>query len=475
MKKQIIFLLTLGVLLTGCNANEAPNPKKDPEVETYPYATKTDLHTGIINQNITDTIGDVHPYYDETSKKWYLFYLDTSGNYQTRLRTSSDGVVFTENNDFTVKYSIAPYSVLNVCKKGTTYYSYFGEFQCTTSTDLVHWEYSGKKNQIAVSTSIYNGGFRDPSVCYDETTKKSYAVGIAYKKSGTTTKANLIVMRSKNDSQTSYETPHEVFLEDTINHDAECPMLLKIKNRYYLFYSVYGNSVHGVGKLTYRIGDEGVDPYDVDWTTKEEHFLTGEDLCAAQVAKKGNDVYLFGWIPQQSNGGTWGGSLNLLTKVTSSDTGILNLSFDDTMESKLIKKSLGIKTNITQNEAGSMNVSSNRYYCHINFKLSQNMFEIKAQKQLYRIVVDKDQSLLLIYSKSHLCSSIAIDREDFFTTNDLIFVVENNVLEVELNHRYVLTARVDEVAQELDAIEWKSDSCYVNLIEVNRLAYLEEM
>ena len=71
-------------------------------------------------------IGDVHPFYDAKSQKWLLYYLDTSGQFHSKLLTSGNGIDW-EPVELTFRSSMANYGVLGIVQAEGRYYSYYGD------------------------------------------------------------------------------------------------------------------------------------------------------------------------------------------------------------------------------------------------------------------------------------------------------------------------------------------------------------
>ncbi|MCK7485932.1 MAG: hypothetical protein MZU97_10570 [Bacillus subtilis] len=66
--------------------------------------------------------------------------------------------------------------------------------------------------------------------------------------------------------------------------------MVKIGTRWYLIASIYSRTVHGVGGFSYWKGDENTTITEVDWKSKPEQSLDGEDLCAGQLVQVGDPL-----------------------------------------------------------------------------------------------------------------------------------------------------------------------------------------
>ena len=67
-----------------------------------------------------ENIGDVHPYWDEQSQTWYMFYLKTDGRFSAALMRSKDMLNW-EPVEISSQGALAAYYVLGVQKAGETY------------------------------------------------------------------------------------------------------------------------------------------------------------------------------------------------------------------------------------------------------------------------------------------------------------------------------------------------------------------
>ena len=428
-------------------------------------------------------IGDVHPYFDERTNLWYLYYLDTTGQFNSQLLISADGLTWQPRNDFWIYSSLANYGVLNVTRKADTYYSYYADFQCSKSNDLMNWEYAGLEYQVPLDTAAFPGGMRDPSVVYDETDDRWYAIGLVYPKrvaSEGIYQSNLAITMSNDGTNTNWNhTFKKVLKNDQYSHDYECPMLHKIGNRWYVFGAHYGYSDHGVGKLSYFIGDENKNPYQVDWTSKEEHFLTSEDLCAPQVFAKGDKHYVFGWIPTNYNNGTWGGLVNLTTQVTQGNDGILFTKWEDGLFARVgkenlftlaSKKALGSSTPII------VPINNKRYEMELAFDFTDSELVLETGSKNYKITLNQQTNSIRVNVGNYQCFSFDLQPGAVKTSGNILrLIAESKTLELELNGQYALTARIGTTMPDNDSLNLTAQGGNLTAATVNSLAYLDEI
>lgn len=291
-------------------------------------------------------LGDVHPFYDNGTM--YMYYLNTGGGYESKL-VFSDNMLDYEPGYITSAPANPPeqdaYYVLGIVKQGDKYRSYFGVgdgFASSVSTDLHVWENAcdidGNFNvthKAFFDYDKYPGGGRDPFIFYDPDADRYRVIGMCYTETG---KDRSLVLYTSEDADGNVwgSSPQELLrFPSQADGDPECPQMCKIGDRWYIFASRYGHSPHGVGRLSYWIGDENTPIDQQDWSAKTEHYLDGEDLCAAQIVAVGDKFYMFGWMPQDYGGGNWGGPLNLPREVFAREDGTLGSRIDPALDELL--------------------------------------------------------------------------------------------------------------------------------------------
>lgn len=302
-------------------------------------------------------LGDVHPFYDNEHNRMYMYYLSTNGRFDSQLITSDDMITYHETNLLTDPINPPEqdnYFVLGVYKDSDVYRTFYGlgdSFGSAESDDLITWrnasildETFNVERKAFFDYDNFPGGGRDPYGFYDSDIDRFRIIGISYVNHPSN---RSLVLYTSNDEEGRLYTDKPVELINYPNNgdgDPECPMMMKIGDYWYIFTSRYGQSVHGVGRLTYYIGDKGKSIDEVDWQSKEEHHLDGEDLIAAQLVQIGQRYYVYGWLPQTWNGGNWGGLLNLPREVVQFEDGTLGSRLDEYFFSKINK---GVDINFT--------------------------------------------------------------------------------------------------------------------------------
>lgn len=287
-----------------------------------------------IHAHQCENIGDVHPYYDADTQTWYMYYLRTNGNFDAALLRSTD-MLHWEPAELSCQGALAPYFVLGVQAYQDQYYSWYGSgvsMSASRSADLLHWENAGRDASIPMGYTAFVG-MRDPYVFFDEDAGVWRVICTAYRTNqlqghGLGMKCALATACSAGSAPDQWSPIDTTLIAypDGLHGEPECPQMMKIGNRWYIFVSLARRHENHVGRLSYYIGEEGKSILEQDWNEKEEHFLTSEDLCAAQLAQGPDGLYLWGWIAPNWDGGSWGGHLSLPLRVDQNADGTLSAS-----------------------------------------------------------------------------------------------------------------------------------------------------
>ncbi len=354
--------------------------------------------------------GDVHPFYDEGSKTMYMYYLSTGKQsdgyiptFQSLATTSRNMIQYDD-----VKIQIdekAPceqdlYYVLGVIKDADGKYRSsfgFGNYAGTSvSDDLITWKrgsepYIDPADDILKYTyrvyfdqGVYSG--RDPDIFYDKDSKQYYCIVMNYLSSSGANGKKVLALY-KGDEKGIFSTKATKIMDFTGRGDPECPQIKKIGDRWYIFYSEYGTGTSGnVGRLAYKVGDKGTAPENVDWESKEELYLDGADVHAAQVCRVGDYYYMYGWMGYNPHVSVWGGYLNLPREVFVREDGTLGARMDPEL-TRLLNKGLVASLNsgtatldgFTESN-GSFTSTKSRAYANFNDRFDRSL--IKANVSL---------------------------------------------------------------------------------------------
>lgn len=300
--------------------------------------------------------GDVHPFYDEKTNQMYMLYLATgrdknnSEQFSTLCNVSNDMVNFNPislTKDPNNPPIISSYFALGVYVDADGKYrscAGCGDYVSTTVSDDMHvWQNGDEffideadqtfkyRHRFSFSKGVHSG--RDPYTYYDKESEQYFTVVMNYY-TDKTDKGDKSLTLYTGDKTGLYSNNSTRLLSFTGKGDPECPMIIKMKNRWYLFYSQTGTGTGGgVGKLAYRIGDKNTLPQNVNWESKQELYLDGEDLHAAQITLVGEHYYLYGWLSGTPHTSVWGGALNLSREVFIRDDGSLGTRIDSYYQS----------------------------------------------------------------------------------------------------------------------------------------------
>jgi len=264
--------------------------------------------------------------------------------------------------------------------------------------------------------------------------------------------------------------------------------MVKIGTRWYLIASIYSRTVHGVGGFSYWKGDENTLITDVDWMSKTEQSLDGEDLCAGQLVQVGDRWYLFGWVPANAQSSQWGGALTLAREVYQLKNGDLAVRLDPYLTNLINRGTIldlrdatpttvyGLATQesgVTAIQGGSeARYSFDAYgevrlpdtYGRVIVDYIVNLTDGTSRAGLllkntdsavrHFIYVDRPSSMLIIYSRTpegnNVRSSTRITIDDWSALK-LKVIVDGSIVDVFLNDTYSLVGRITTTGvNELD-------------------------
>lgn len=391
--------------------------------------------------------GDVFPWYDEENGKLYLGYIWTDdarlNDYKNALDVSDNMLTYTnvpEANN---------YNTWDRYKNG----------------GRVHFLFDVNK---AVDKSVYTFGARDNMVYRDKQNNRMLIVaGAYYRFDAAEQTSDLVIYASDDEFGLGWSRPAKIVAKGYSRNLPECPSLMKIGNRWYVFVSVAYNTAHQVGPLQYWTGDENVDCMDVDWQSKSFDFVDGEDLCAARPIHVKDKVYMWGWIPRTYDTmpwSPWGGYLNLPREVVQRADGSLGGRMDPYL-TKLLNYGAVYRLNEgnyvtaqgTANYGSGNTVTVNDGYVLFGGNYSRNMVKfdldmngsdeagailIQDGKRYQVSVVKRDGNAYMQVSspdddKHKLNSCIKVENARHY---EVKFTVDNGIVEFFVNDNYALTA-----------------------------------
>lgn len=403
---------------------------------------------GMINyRNLDHYIGDVHPFYDGATKQWFLYYLLPGGTFQSRLAVSKDFLNWEEIPLTFENAPRAPYFVVAVLKHRKTYFSWFGQqytHVCSTSEDGIHWR-ANPTYDIPVNKMTSPLGERDPYITFDKERNCFYEVALAYIKSPTDCAITFKKTCLSDLNQWEWLSvpllrfPNSMLWE---YGEPECPQLIKINRRWYLFASMAHRTVHHVGGLSYWVGDVDTDPEKVDWDKKPRFMLTSEDLCATQLVSHNNMFYAFGWIPQNPKGSEWGGHINSPFLVHPAPDGALHTEPDPRFWDHF-----SLKTRVETKAANRFEYPLPKdHVIVVRATLvgeAQTTFLFKNVPTNIYVQIDPiGKSVWIHDSANYVFASMELSLTSKKQTLAVFMVINHDILEIHLNNKASLHARL---------------------------------
>lgn len=389
--------------------------------------------------------GDVFPWYDEENGKLYMGFIWTddarNNDYKDALEVADNMLTFTEipeaNN----------YDVWQRYKQG----------------GRIHYLFDANK---VVDRNEYPFGVRDNMVYRDEENNRMLVIAGVYRKFDSTMQTSDLAIYASDDIHgLSWTRPHNIVAAGYDKNLPECPTLMKIGNRWYVFVSVAYKTAHQVGPLQYWTGDEGVDCMDVDWQSKNFDFVDGEDLCAARPIKVGEKVYMWGWIPRTYDTmpwAPWGGYLNLPREIVARQDGSLGGRMDKGLQRKLDfgKVFVANQDNLVGDGSevwtnNSVSVSDGKLVAVSDYRRNMVRFRLQTNNateagaelvqdgKRYRVSVVREGGTAYMQvsspddPKHKINSRIAVSNDGVY---DVMFTIDNGIIEFFVNDNYALTA-----------------------------------
>lgn len=421
--------------------------------------------------------GDLFPYYDEGEEKLYngFIWSDDCVNqgYTNALEVSENMLTFKnvpeENN----------YDIWQHYKNG----------------GRLHYIYNPANY---VDYSKYPVGVRDNMVYMDKENKRFLMIGGCYREFGNSPDSwdsDLVIYASNDEIGFDWKKEGNLVFKGYQGNLPECPTLMKIGNRWYVFVSVSHKTVHQIGPLQYWTGDENVDCMDVNWLNKETKFLDGEDLCAARPIKVKDKVYMWGWIPNKYNGvplAPWAGYMNLPREVIQREDGSLGARLDPALSEivnfgnvyTLNETNYSVSAGSGNYENGSLALNGGeallqrdlkRNFVNFTVDLSGAQsagYLLRQNGKEYRVAVVKEggktfMKILSPNDNSHKVNSvIEIGNTDVCNVK---IVIDGNVMEFFVNDQYALTAITAMDGGVYDGCLFSDGNAKFSNVKINKL------
>jgi hypothetical protein len=266
--------------------------------------------------------------------------------------------------------------------------------------------------------------------------------------------------------------------KDGYKAEPECPQMFKLGNRWYLLASLARRTNNYVGCPSYWIGDAGKTTDDVDYSSKTEMRLEGEDLCAAQVAFDGSQLRIFGWIPASATGGVWGGALSLPRTVYAGAGGTLYVKLDSDIESKIKGRQLESVQNkkVSKDSSVTFTGKYNRFNLTISATIGNSTALIKAAGNVVKLDGANNKLLICRESDGYIYSSYSLPDGALDGISKIHLVAEGDILELFVNDKWSLCARTDSNLKNASVkVAAGQGTFQLNSGSIWRLKYLEEI
>lgn len=378
--------------------------------------------------------GDVHPFYHEGTMymynlEGYLQYPEGQQRLTWRLHTSND----------MFNYKEVDYEVFDFVKN--------------------HYNESLYVYKALFDNVTYPYGSRDMFLFFDHLANKYVYFGLCYHQDMSSC---LGARQSDDETGTNWSGSMYSIKEFAQANDPECNQAVFIGNRWYLITSIWGESIHSVGKPTYYIGKPNVPFLENDWEHAKRYELDGEDLCAAQLVDVGGRYLMYGWIPKTSYGndeevyfngqrihGLWGGNINQPHEVYQLENGELRCRMDEKLSSLLNRgKLVPTISGISGSKDFADELPSRSY---ITAEISMNNDNkagllLKSNDKTYKVLLAKEDGGMYLSigcdeDVGHpIASKIKINatRDNHY---HLKLIVDHSIFEAFVNDEYALTAR----------------------------------
>jgi hypothetical protein len=417
-----------------------------------------------LHDTIAGRYGDLHPVYDHGSNTLYMFHLstDVSGTTHThavpRLRVSDNFITFTDRTltkNPTNPPDLHEWFILGITRDADMRWrsAYGGSTHVFTSVsdNLTHWSggsdmYFDSSDNLRLTNQYHysDHGGRDPYLFYDPDSQAYYSVVLRYDTASGEGGSKWIMLHTAG-ADGKFSDPGQRIINFTGRGDMECPQILKIGNRWYVFYSEYGTgAANTVGFLQYRMGPAGVLPQNVDWNSLPEHRLDGGDNKAAQLVAVGDKWYMWGWLQHTT---AYGGIPNLPREIFQRSNGTLGARMDEYLTRMLNKGVINeFSTSTTTTPGGSYNRNmilaefsvpagnGNGSYIHIR-QGSTNLYAgvVRSGGTAYLVITDNTANPLARRSWVPISDSSK-------TTFSFKMIVDNNIIEAFADDEYAVSA-----------------------------------
>ncbi len=412
--------------------------------------------------------GDVHPFYHDGTMYMYNLqaYLEDVGNerYLWCLHTSTDMFNYEETD-----YYVPPF-VQN------------------------HYNSTLEVYESIFDKQTFPYGSRDMFLFFDEGAQRYIYFGLCYYKD----KSSCLGCRvSDDETGMKWSQPMFPLRDFPVACDPECSQALYINDRWYIVTSIWGQSIHSVGRPTYYIGDKGKNFLENDWSDKQPHYLDGEDLCAAQLVDVGSGKWLmYGWIPKTSytnteeiyfdgtrDHGLWGGNINVAREVYQNGDGTLSTRIDGRMGELLSRGALyANKSPVINSKLGDFG----RSYVKFDFEVQNAVtgtkvgYLMKAEEKSYYVTLEQrsDGAYMSVTCPQDTGHPVASQMRIGDTVNgkhNVRIIVDRSVTEFFLDGKFSLTARTSMFGGNYEGYLTADGNVSFSNLEIDKLAHIKDV
>ena len=509
-----VLMLNLFIGLSSCTSNDdlkettenpvVPNPNPEPPIKSLqctPQIEQSDYSIYKMGSN-GKRIGDLMPFYDAASNKFYLYYLkdiwddNSSQRHPWHALSTVDFSSYNEISSEIISssserceqdFAIGSGSVF---VKDNKYYGFYTGHNpnfpsnCVTTKEGImlatstNPEVGFTKNKSF--TTIYapkglqfdeQDNFRDPYVFEDAGTY--YMLISARARVGGVFKGIIVYYTSKDLLSWMY---NGIFYDGATKYYTfmETAQVFKMGSMYYLIFSDIDSR-----RVIYRKSSSATGPWDLP---NGSEFIDGKDFYAAKAVSNGKDAFVMGWAPKTENNldsgvKTWGGNL-VVHKLMQNSNADLMLTIPDAVNSGIatnlplqLNRKIGVfeKTDVNKESykltSATLNNVSAIFYEPIDaprYLISTTVSYSNSNRDFgfflgacdennnvisLRFVPSENKIKLDKITRSSLSGSTTSYNETAFKLEpnveyDVKVVIENSIVVIYVNNQVALTSRV---------------------------------
>ncbi|MDZ4290021.1 MAG: hypothetical protein U0984_18795 [Prosthecobacter sp.] len=389
-------------------------------------------------------LGDVHPFFRDG--ECFLYYLKP-GKYESALARSRDWLHWTEtpltHEETKPGDWMNPYFVLGVFRDpaANVYRSFYGHLQgrmvSSVSGDLLRWSCAPK--ELQVPPADYCQRRRDPFVFWMPETRQYGCVMTTWMKNRPKETGGAVSLATSTDLKSWKD--HGPILDPGNIGEPECPQMFWLGGRWHLLASIYDRAV---GSPVYWTSAQPFGP----WASARSGRLDGKDLCAAQIAFDGDLPILFGWIPltpAQPGKQNWGGHLALPREVYALADGTLGTRLPNQLSKAFAE--LPWQTMPAIKIGTQPGILEGRWHdlaAEFSLRMPAAVGEVRLRMGSLADVALQRTRLRILDAEGNCWSELPVDLPEDQTFSVQVFV-ENDIIELFVNHRSSLVARVPAV------------------------------